>query len=228
MAEPEKIEQTRAMLEIHHRDGEQFVELMKQTFEQRFNEEFWQTWQQWMAPVTGASAVVLDLGTGPGLFLTEITARYPGTRAIGVECAEYMINAVPLGSEIIETDLHDPHLPVADGDVDAVMAAMVLHEMHQPVRALQEMQRCLKPGGRICIVDWVRAPLAQYLASEEKAVFDPAMPLAELEDIFIHFIEHNRFSTDDLAFMLEQTGFKVLDITLLKNGQFARLIAEKL
>jgi len=223
----EKMQQTREMLEKHHRDGEQFAELMKQTFEGRFNDEFWQAWQQWMAPVMGESAVVLDLGTGPGRFLTEIAARYPGTRAIGVECAEYMINAVPAGSEIIEADLHDPHLPLADGSVDAVMAAVVLHEMHQPVRTLQEMQRCLKSGGRFCVLDWVRAPLQQYLASEEQAVFDPAMPLAELEDTFIHFIEHNRFSADDLAFMLEQTGFKVLDITLLKNGQFARLIAEK-
>ncbi len=223
---PEKITQTREMLANHHRDGEAFAELMKETFHGRFDEAFWQLWQQWMGPAMENSSLVLDLGTGPGMFLIEVAKRYPGTRAVGVECAEYMLNAAQ-DLEVIEADLHDPHLPLADGEVDCVMAAVVLHEMHQPVRTLQEMYRCLKPGGRICILDWVRAPLKQYLESEGKAVFDPAMPLAELEDTFIHFIEHNRFSAEDLVYMLEQCGFKVLHQEMLRNGQYTRLVAER-
>lgn len=223
----DKLQQTREMLANHHRDGEAFAQLMKETYAGRFDEAFWQSWQQWMVPVLGERSLVLDLGTGPGLFLKELSQRYPGSRAVGVECAEYMLAAIETGCEVIEADLHDPKLPFADGEVDGVMASVVLHEMHQPVRALQEMSRCLKPGGRICILDWVRVPLEQYLASEGAEVFDPTMALDELEDSFIHFIEHNRFSADDLAFMLQQCGFRVLDQQLLRNGQFARLIAER-
>jgi len=223
----EKMAQTRVMLASHHRDGEAFAELMKETYQRRFDEAFWQAWQQWMAPLMGECSLTLDLGTGPGLFLQELSQRYPGHRAVGVECAEYMLAAVDAGCEVIEADLHDPHLPFTNGEVDLVMASVVLHEMHQPIRTLQEMHRCLKSGGRICIFDWVRVPLSQYLASEEKAVFDPAMPLEELEGSFIHFIEHNRFSADDLAFMLQQCGFKILDQQLMRDGQFARLIAER-
>ena len=58
-------------------------------------------------------------------------------------------------------------------------------------------------------------------------MFDRKTDLGELEDLFIHFIEHNRFSIDDLAFMLENTGFRILEKTPLKNGQMARLVAEK-
>lgn len=226
----DKIQQTKAMLAKHHKDGEVFVQLMKDTYAGRFNDDFWALWNQQIAPVLSESPVILDLGSGPGLFLADVRSRHLNARAIGVECAEYMLNAtneLPEGCEIIAADLHDPHLPLDDNSVDAVVASVVLHEMHQPVRTLQEMQRCLKPGGIFYVMDWVRAPLQQYLADSELAVFDRQTPLNELEDLFIHFIEHNRFSIDDLEFMLENTGFSVLEKTPLKNGQMARLVVEK-
>ncbi len=225
-----KLQQTQDMLAKHHRDGEAFVQLMKDTYTGRFNEDFWALWNTHIVPILSESPVILDLGTGPGTFLRDVHERHPEARAIGVECAEYMLEAasnLPEGCDIITADLHDPHLALADNSVDAVVASVVLHEMHQPVRTLQEMQRCLKPGGIFYIMDWVRAPLAQYLANSELAAFDRQTPENALEDLFIHFIEHNRFSIDDLAFMLENTGFCVLEKTLLKEGRMARLVAEK-
>jgi len=226
----DKLQQTQDMLAKHHRDGEAFVQLMKDTYAGRFNDDFWALWNERIAPVLSESPVILDLGTGPGTFLRDVIERHPSARAIGVECAEYMLAAtsdLPAGCEIVTADLHDPHLPLDDNSVDAVVASVVLHEMHQPVRTLQEMQRCLKPGGLFYVMDWVRAPLQQYLADSELAVFDHETPVDELEDLFIHFIEHNRFSIDDLAFMLENTGFKVLEKAPLKEGRMARLVAEK-
>jgi len=225
-----KLQQTQAMLTKHHRDGEAFVQLMKDTYAGRFNENFWALWNTRIVPVLGESPVILDLGTGPGTFLRDVHQRHPQARAIGVECAEYMLEAannLPEGCEIITADLHDPHLLLTDNSVDVVIASVVLHEMHQPVRTLQEMRRCLKPNGIFYVMDWVRAPLAQYLTDSELAVFDRQTPVDALEDLFIHFIEHNRFSIDDLAFMLENTGFRVLEKTPLKEGRMARLVAEK-
>jgi len=228
----EKLKQTQDMLAKHHRDGEAFVQLMKDTYAGRFNDDFWALWDARIVPVLGESPVVLDLGTGPGSFLRDVIERNSNARAIGVECAEYMLEAanddLPAGCEIVTADLSDPHLPLDDHSVDAVVASVVLHEMHQPVRTLLEMQRCLKPGGIFYVMDWVRAPLQQYLADTELAVFDRQTPLNELEDLFIHFIEHNRFSIDDLEFMLQSTGFKVLEKIPLRNGQMARLLAEKI
>lgn len=227
----DKLQQTQAMLAKHHRDGEAFAELMKETYVGRFNDAFWAVWAERVEPILSDAPVVLDLGTGPGLFLQDVAQRHPQIKAMGVECAEYMLDAakgLSENCEIIEADLHDPHLPLSDASVDAVVASVVLHEMHQPVRTLQEMQRCLKPGGIFYVMDWVRAPLAQYLESSELDVFDRQTDTGELEDLFIHFIEHNRFSIDDLVFMLESTGFRVLEKTPLKDGQMARLVAEKI
>ncbi|MDH5784098.1 MAG: class I SAM-dependent methyltransferase [Chromatiales bacterium] len=228
----DRLQQTQQMLAKHHRDGERFAELMKTTFADRFNDQFWAEWDRWIKPVYSAQPVVLDLGTGPALFLKALVAYQPGIRAIGVECAPYMLEAVgqlPEGSEIITEDLHDPKLPLADGSVDAANCSVVLHEMTQPLRTLQEVHRCLKPGGRFYIHDWVRAPLEVYIRAqtEEAAVFNPDTPIDELEDLFIHFIEHNRFSREDLIYLLNMSGFAVLHSAISKEGRFAHIVAEK-
>jgi len=230
MSDPSR--DTHALLAKHHRDGEQFAQMMKESFAGRFNDEFWAQWDKWITPVLGDAPLVLDLGTGPGLFLKALAERQPGVHAVGVEYAPWMLAAaepLPTGCEIITADLHDPRLPLEDGSVDAALAAVVLHEMHQPVRALHEMRRCLKPGGRLFILDWVRAPLELYIRNEgdEARAFDPATPANELDDLFVHFMEHNRFSTGDLAYLLEHTGFGVRDTVPLKEGRFAWLIGER-
>lgn len=228
----EQIDKTRAMLAIHHRDGEWFANLMKETYAGRFNEDFWAAWDQFITPVLSDQPVVLDLGTGPGLFLKDITERVSNVRAIGVECAPWMLDSIgllPTGCEIINEDLHDPHLSLANDTVDAVLASVVIHEMNQPVRALHEVFRILKKGGRFYVMDWVRAPLDIYIENEssEQKIFDQATNLKELEETFIHFMEHNRYSINDLVWLLEKTGFKIIDKTAIRDGRFARLIAEK-
>lgn len=226
------LKQTQKMLAKHHRDGEAFAQMMKDTFVGRFNDEFWEVWGENIAPVLPENPTVLDIGTGPGTFLKAVLERYPSGRAIGVECAEYMLNAVenlPENAQILTADLHEPHLELEDNSVDAAVASVVLHEMNQPVRALQEVFRCLKPGGRFYIMDWVRTPLTQYLnaATDGMSVFDQDTPVEKVDDMFIHFIEHNRFTVDDLEFILNKTGFRVIEKTLLRDGSHARLIAEK-
>lgn len=224
-------EQTKKMLAKHHGgDGEHFAQLMVDTFENRFNEEFWQLWQQTIVPVLGEHPKVLDLGTGPGTFLSAVKQRYPQVTPIGVECAQYMLDAVkglPDDAQLIEADLHDPQLPFDDNSVDAAVSSVVVHEMYQPVRMFHELLRVLKPGGRFYLRDWVRVPLQQYLQEVELDVFDKNTDARQLEDLFLHFVEHNRFSTEDLVFMLERTGFKVLESQLLKQGQHAWILAEK-
>ncbi len=228
----ERLEKTREMLSRHHRDGERFARLMKEGFENRFDEVFWKDWDAWLAATWGDSPTVLDLGAGPGLFVKSVATRYPQARVVGVECAPYMLDAaeaLPDNGELLCEDLHDPHLPFDDAGVDAAMASVVLHEMDQPVKALLELRRCLKPGGRLMILDWVRAPLEVYIRhqTDEARLFEAATPVSELDDLFVHFVEHNRFSREDLIYLLNRTGFAVLDSSVTREGRYARIIAER-
>ena len=44
-------------------------------------------------------------------------------------------------------------LPVDDGALDAAVVALVLHHLPDPGRALAEMARVIRPGGRILVID---------------------------------------------------------------------------
>lgn len=223
---------TRELLARHHRDGAHFAQLMKDSFAERASPAFWAEWDRWIGPVLPARPVVLDLGAGPGMFVAAVAARHPGAQVTGIECAPYMLEAavpMPQGCRLLDIDLHDPRLPFEDGTVDAAHAAVVIHEMHQPVKALREVLRCLKPGGRLYLSDWVRTPLPQYLEAQgwTDEAFDAATGAERLEDIFVHFIEHNRFSTDDLVYVLERVGYRIVHREVVRDGRMARLVAER-
>jgi hypothetical protein len=87
----------------------------------------------------------------------------------------------------------------------------------------------MRRGGRFYITDWVRAPLEVYVRNQtdEARLFGPDITTAELEDFFIHFVEHNRFSREDLIYLLNHTGFAVIHSEIAKEGRYARIVAEK-
>jgi ubiquinone/menaquinone biosynthesis C-methylase UbiE len=99
-------------------------------------------------------ATVADVGTGTG-FLAE-GALDAGARVIGIDASDGMLARVRerFGDRDFEARLGElDALPLRDGEVDAVLANMVLHHAPDPPLAIREMARALKPGGRLVITD---------------------------------------------------------------------------
>lgn len=126
---------------------------------------------------------VLDVGCGRGLLLIEAAKRLTVGKAIGVDIWSSkdqsgnspdaaMENAEHEGvRERVEIKDGDARkLPFPDGYFDIVLSSAVIHNMHRRAdrkQAIREMVRVLKPGGRISVLDIVRA--AEY-AHELKAL----------------------------------------------------------
>jgi len=101
-----------------------------------------------------SSSVVADVGTGTG-FIAE-AALATGARVIGIDSSDAMLAQV--GSRFVgkrfearQGDVES--LPLSAGEVDAVLANMVLHHAERPAEAIREMARVLKPGGTLVITD---------------------------------------------------------------------------
>jgi len=114
-----------------------------------------------MAPIA-EGAVVLDIGCGAGTDLL-LAARQVGPRgrAIGVDMTEAMRRRAAAGAarcglthvEVLDGDA--TALPLDDRSVDVVISNGVLNLVPEKRRALAEISRVLKPGGRAQIADIV-------------------------------------------------------------------------
>jgi ArsR family transcriptional regulator len=103
---------------------------------------------------------VCDVGTGTGILAKEV-ARL-GLRVVAVDHSPRMLEAAReslAGEAITSVELRRGEaqaLPLADAEVNAALAHMVLHYLPQPAEALREMARVVKPGGVVVVVDFVR------------------------------------------------------------------------
>jgi ubiquinone/menaquinone biosynthesis C-methylase UbiE/DNA-binding transcriptional ArsR family regulator len=108
--------------------------------------------------------VVGDLGCGTGQ-LTEVVAPYV-RQVIAVDSSADMLDAARLRvSAARNVDLRQGELeslPIEAGQLDAAMISLVLHYSPSPGRALAEVARVLRPGGRVLVVDMLPHERQEY------------------------------------------------------------------
>ncbi len=99
--------------------------------------------------------VVGDLGCGTGA-MTAALAPFVA-RVIAVDNSAAMLAAAKrrlAGHEAVEFRRGDlEQLPIADAELDAAVLTLVLPYLPEPSRALVDVARALKPGGRVLITD---------------------------------------------------------------------------
>jgi ubiquinone/menaquinone biosynthesis C-methylase UbiE len=99
---------------------------------------------------------VLDVGCGTGELLTRLAAKYPEVRLAGIDPVAEMLE-VARGKLSDKVDLRvgwANGLPWPEETFDVVVSCNMFHYITHPVEAVQEMERVLRPGGKIVITDW--------------------------------------------------------------------------
>jgi ubiquinone/menaquinone biosynthesis C-methylase UbiE len=100
---------------------------------------------------------VIDLGTGAGTHVPEIRRLAQGACVVGVDRARGMLElARPQGIPLVQMD--GVELGFRDGSVDVVVIAFALFHLDDPVVALREVRRVLRPGGVVGTVTWAEDP----------------------------------------------------------------------
>ena len=122
---------------------------------------------------------VLDVGCGRGLLLNEAARRLTSGKAIGVDLWQSedqsgnrpevtLENARAEGvAERVDVRTGDMReLPLPDHSVDVVISSMAIHNVREKegrAQAIREINRVLRPGGKISLLDFLATD--EYLAT---------------------------------------------------------------
>ena len=117
-----------------------------------------------MLTLIDPALTVGDLGCGTGQ-VSELIAPHVA-KVVAVDGSTDMVQAARKrlkGLHQVDVRRGDMEaLPIDDGSLDVAIVALVLHHVPEPARALAEINRVLKCGGRVLIVDMLPHDRVEY------------------------------------------------------------------
>lgn len=147
--------------------------------------------QLWPSMGIVTAQKILDLGCGSGVITRELAKQvYPG-QVIGVDISRTLIDK---GDRVYaERGQNHPenisfqegsvyNLPFPDNSFDVVYARLLFQHLSNPLDALSNILRVLKPGGKLCIVDVDKGWSSLYPEPESSVELDEAIIQKQLSE----------------------------------------------
>lgn len=138
------------------------------------------------ADVGAGPAAVLDVGCGTGALAAAAVVRWPAAMVDALDASTGMLRLAERERANLPAQAaarlrlghgYADRLPFEDGTFDVAVSAFVLQLVPSRHRALREMRRVLRPGGRLAYVTWL--PGGPPFAADD--TFDAALESAGLE-----------------------------------------------
>ena len=142
----------------------------------------------------GGKGLVLDVGCGRGYWLGRMAAD--GLRVIGVE-PDVMRARVGAGHAPVAAG-DGTRLPIASGAMSLVWCIHVLHHLPDPVAALAEFRRVLRPDGHLILAETV---------DDNPLVRAGRRVHPEWDGVHIH----SRFTAAALLDLVAESGLEVVE-----------------
>jgi ubiquinone/menaquinone biosynthesis C-methylase UbiE len=95
---------------------------------------------------------VLDLGCGTGQLTADLAARFPDAEVVGLDLSADMLSHARrrlARARLLRANVYA--LPLPDESLDLVTSTISYHWYLEPERALAEIHRVLRPGGRFVL-----------------------------------------------------------------------------
>ena len=181
-----------------------FYDTQREDDRHRFDDEpskvhLRETLVPWIVSHVEPGARVLDIGGGSGVYASAIVRAAP-VSVVGLDISSSMIEqrqADPLLTENVVGDMEA--LPFQDAGFDGAMFVACLHHVPDPLPALREARRVLRPGGTV-------------FAAEPCSLRVGKAGVAPLEEHDHEF----RFTMSFLTARIEAAGFRIDEVKGLR------------
>jgi ubiquinone/menaquinone biosynthesis C-methylase UbiE len=163
-------------------------------------------------------STILEVAPGPG-YLSIALAKTGDYTVTGLDVSETFVHiarakAAEAGAAVDFRLGNASSMPFEDESFDFIVCCAAFKNFSDPVGALREMHRVLRPGGRALIVD-LRKDVSKEAVDEDVA----RMGVGRLSKVFTRFalrsfLPRRAYTKSDLEAFIARTGFRTHDIRL--------------
>jgi ubiquinone/menaquinone biosynthesis C-methylase UbiE len=170
---------------------------------------------------------VLEIAPGPGFLAIELAKLGP-YRVSGVDISHSFVriateNAARAGVAVSFQQGDAAALPLAANTIDFIICRAAFKNFSDPLGAIREMHRVLRPGGTALIIDMRNDVSDEEISDQVKKLRAGAINAFVTKIIFKHILRKRAYSGADFARILAATPFGGGEITEVPFGLEVRL-----
>jgi ubiquinone/menaquinone biosynthesis C-methylase UbiE len=174
-------------------------------------------------------AAVLEVAPGPGYLAIELAKRGYQVTALDISRSFVRIareNAAKSGVPLDVRLGNASQMPLPDGSFDFIVCVAAFKNFSNPVGAINEMHRVLKPGGTALIVDLRKDATLQDIAAEVRNMNLSALNAWITRFTFKHGLLRAAYTVEQLRRMAGESRFGRHEITSRGIGLELRLLKD--
>lgn len=121
---------------------------------------FWDNeWRHYQEHGLANATTIIELGSGPGFLIEKLLNHIPQANVTGLEIDPLLANYAKdylREKNQKRWQVHEGNIMqtgMEDNSYDVAITRLVLEHLPEPIKAVQEIYRILKPGGKLMVVD---------------------------------------------------------------------------
>ena len=181
-----------------------------------------------LAKELSPGARVLEIAPGPG-FLSVALAKLGPFRITGLDISQSFVQMAAaharregVTARFIHGSASD--IPLEDGMFDVIVCRAAFKNFSEPLKALNEMHRVLRPGGRAIIIDLRKDASWTEIVSYVDGLHLSGMNRWFTKFTFKHMLLKRAYSAEQMTALGSQSDFKTCEIARAPVGMEVRFI----
>ena len=181
----------------------------------------------WSSGTPAAGSRMIELGCGPGFYSCRFAERYPQLSVIGVDRSDCQLSWARERAETLGLDnchfqrVNVLDIPCPDASFDVLIASRLFTVLRERERAIAEMHRVLRPGGR-------------WFIAEPRHAIRASVPLLAMWMLALATRFHNGYREPRKAVVLSHAQFREVFATqhwkqcyCWRDGRYQYAVGEK-
>jgi ubiquinone/menaquinone biosynthesis C-methylase UbiE len=178
----------------------------------------------------GPGGAVLEVAPGPGYLSIELAKRGYSVTAVDISKSFVRIARENAAKDGVSVDVRHGNasaMPLADTSFDFVVCMAAFKNFSNPIGAINEMHRVLRPGGQASIFDLRKDASLQDIAAEVRDMHLAAWNALLTRFIFRHGLLRAAYSREQLEQLAAESRFRCCEIESRGIGLELRLAKDR-